>query len=307
MELRQLRYFVAVADTLNFSRAAESLFVSQSALSKQISDLERELGALLFRRSKHNVELTEAGKLLLDEAKAILLRTEKLSPLLQETSDTFQDQERSVFIGVDAKVDIDPSIHQVLAETVYRQRQASPGLRALFFRRSFSELHQAILSGKLDLGLFLSSEPTVDKSLEHCLLSHDEMVLILRSDEPLADDPATVRQLLNTRGLVMTRRELPELSHVVRILNEIGCTPQIRYTEDRTSVLLNIESGDGLAILPRSGVQSLHNPHIRLLSLHTDFARLYLLAAWRRGGSPLAKQIVLETRKHIELMRQSHS
>ena len=56
MELRQLRYFVAVADTLNFSRAAESMFVSQSSLSKQISDLEQELGVLLFRRSKHNVE-----------------------------------------------------------------------------------------------------------------------------------------------------------------------------------------------------------------------------------------------------------
>lgn len=84
MELRQLRYFVAVADTLNFSRAAESMFVSQSSLSKQISDLEQELGVLLFRRSKHNVELTEAGLLLMDEAKAILLRSEKLAPLLQQ-------------------------------------------------------------------------------------------------------------------------------------------------------------------------------------------------------------------------------
>lgn len=60
------------------------MFVSQSSLSKQISDLEQELGVLLFRRSKHNVELTEAGLLLMDEAKAILLRSEKLAPLLQQ-------------------------------------------------------------------------------------------------------------------------------------------------------------------------------------------------------------------------------
>ena len=103
----------------------------------------------------------------------------------------------------------------------------------------------------------------------------------------------------------MTRRELPELSHVVQILNDLGCSPKIRYTEDRTSMLLNIESGDGLAILPRSGIHRLHNPHIQALSQHTDLARLYLLAVWRRGASPLVKQIVFETRKNIEAMRSN--
>ena len=303
MELRQLRYFVAVADTLNFSRAAESMFVSQSSLSKQISDLEQELGVLLFRRSKHNVELTEAGLLLMDEAKAILLRSEKLAPLLQQADKVYQ--ERSVFIGIDAKADSDPLVHLILAEAVYQQRLALPGLRALFFRRSPSDLHQAILSGELDLGLCLSPAPTIDKSFEHCLLSHDEMALILRSDEALPDEPSTVRRLLDRRGLVMTRRELPELSHVVQILNDLGCSPKIRYTEDRTSMLLNIESGDGLAILPRSGIHRLHNPHIQALSLHTDLARLYLLAVRRRGASPLVKQIVFETRKNIEAMRSN--
>ena len=62
-------------------------------------------------------------------------------------------------------------------------------------------------------------------------------------------------------------------------------------------------SGDGLVILPRSGVQRLRNPNLKTLSLHTDLARLYLLAAWRRGASPLAKQIAFETRKNIEALR----
>ena len=62
MEIRQLKYFAAVADTLNFSRAAETLFISQSALSKQIADLERELGMVLLQRDKRSVRLTPAAK-----------------------------------------------------------------------------------------------------------------------------------------------------------------------------------------------------------------------------------------------------
>ena len=64
MEIRQLRSFLAVADTLNFSRAAQSLFLSQSALSRQIMDLEKEIGLPLFERNTRRVELTEAGRLL---------------------------------------------------------------------------------------------------------------------------------------------------------------------------------------------------------------------------------------------------
>ena len=304
MEMRQLRYFVAVADTLNFSRAAESLFISQSALSKQISDLEKELGVLLFHRSKHTVSLTEAGQVMVEEAKAILLRSDKIPPLLQHV--TTKAEEQTVFIGVDAKSDNDPIIHQVLAEAVYQQRQATPGLRALFFRRSQSDLQQELLSGELDVGIFMSSEPVVNKAFEHCPLFHDEMVLLVRSDEDLPETPDTVRNLLhNSAGLVMTKRELPELSHVVRILNDIGCSPKIHFAEDRTSMLLNVESGDGVVILPRSVIRRSGNPHLKALPLHTDSARLYCLAAWRRGASPLAKQIVFETRKNIRAMGES--
>ena len=100
MELRQLRYFVAVADTLNFSRAAESLYVSQSALSKQISELEQELGVTLFERDRRNVALTQAGRVLQTEAKGILIQSEKLVPLLRHEAGQNQP-ERSIHIAVE--------------------------------------------------------------------------------------------------------------------------------------------------------------------------------------------------------------
>ena len=154
MELRQLRYFVAVADTLNFSRASESLYVSQSALSKQIADLEQELGVRLFQRDKRTVELSCAGRLLLGEATAILLRSEKLVPLLQE-KDQQSQQERTIYIGVETRAEQSPQIHHVLAEIVYQKRQNMPGLQAVFQSRDYVELKKALLDDELDLGLFL--------------------------------------------------------------------------------------------------------------------------------------------------------
>lgn len=168
MELRQLRYFVAVADTLNFSRASESLYVSQSALSKQIADLEQELGVRLFQRDKRTVELSCAGRLLLGEAKAILLRSEKLVPLLQE-KDQQSQQERTIYIGVETRAEQSPQIHHVLAEIVYQKRQNMPGLQAVFQSRDYVELKKALLDDELDLGLFFSTEREADWKPAYCM------------------------------------------------------------------------------------------------------------------------------------------
>ena len=112
MELRQLYYFVAVADTLNFSRAAQALYVSQSALSKQIAGLEEELGVLLFSRSRQRrVALTAAGETLLHEAKEILLRSEKIAPLLHKSPQNCRETKRSLFIVVEPRVAEDPRVH----------------------------------------------------------------------------------------------------------------------------------------------------------------------------------------------------
>ena len=111
MEIRQLKYFAAVADTLNFSRAAETLFISQSALSKQIADLERELGMVLLQRDKRSVRLTPAGKVFLNEAKVILMRMDTIPILLKNTKDVEKKEEHNVFIGVESRVGDSPIFH----------------------------------------------------------------------------------------------------------------------------------------------------------------------------------------------------
>ena len=108
MELRQLQYFTAVAETLNFSRAAEILYISQPALSQQIADLERELGVLLLQRSKRAVSLTPAGALLLQEAKKLLYQSEKLAPLIR-SQEQAHSSDQELVLGVDKCVDLSNS------------------------------------------------------------------------------------------------------------------------------------------------------------------------------------------------------
>lgn len=280
MELRQLRYFVAVADTLNFSRAAESLYVSQSALSKQVAELEQELGVVLLDRDKRSVRLTDAGRKLLPEAKSILIQSEKLTPLLRHETGESQP-ERSLHIGVEQQADEDPAIHRVLTDAVYRQRKQIPGLRALFWREEGAEIRKGLQEGTLDLGLFLSAEPSLDGPLETRLLCEDEMVLVFRSEREYRDDRETVLEVLDKRGVILLGQESWGLARVLSVLESIGSAPQIRFCRDRTAMVLTMESGESAAILPASVAGRLRGRDLHCLHFRHPSAQLYLLAAWR--------------------------
>lgn len=126
MEIRQLRYFIAVADTLNFSRAAESVYLSQSALSRQIMDLEKEVGLPLLRRSTRQVELTEAGKALKKSAKELISRWEKMLP--EDTQSVAEEaQALSLTIGVDARALSNPERRRNFLSVLYDLRPELSG------------------------------------------------------------------------------------------------------------------------------------------------------------------------------------
>ncbi len=291
MELRQLRYFVAVADTLNFSRAAESLYVSQSALSKQISELEQELGVALFDRDRRSVALTSAGQLLLPEAKDILMRSEKLVPLLRhEAEDALPD--RTIHIAVEPRADDDSLIHRVLTNAVYQQRRQLPGLRALFWREEYMEIKKVLQDGPLDLAHFLHAEPTAGESLDSAILCEDEMVLVLRSQTAFQDDRGAVLETLHKRGVILLEKEPRGLAQILSILDAIGSAPQVRFCQDRTAMVLTMESGESTAILPQAIARRLQADDLHILHFQHPAAKLYLLASWRREcPSPLTRQI----------------
>ena len=284
MEFRQLRYFVAVADTLNFSRAAESLYVSQSALSKQIAELEQELGVVLLERDKRNVRLTNAGRQLLPEAKNILMRTEKIIPLLQNEADNLSE-ERSIHIAVEPRADQDPVVHRALTDAVYQQRQNCPELRALFWGDEYPNIKKAIQENTVDLGIFLHAEPNLGDAIETQVLRRDEMVLVFRSRRDYEDNHESILEVVKKRGVILLEKESRGLTQILSVLDGVGCSPQIRFCRDRTAMVLTMESGESTIILPESIARELGGSNLQILHFQHPAAKLYLLAGWARNST----------------------
>lgn len=297
MELRQLRYFTAVAETLNFSRASEILYVSQSALSKQIAELEQELGVLLFQRDKRTVELSPAGRLLLGEAKGILLRSEKLLPLLQQKGQQ-AFQERNIFIGIENRAEESPQLHGILTEVLYRERQRLPGLSAVFRNRDFSELKKGLQEDELDLGIFFSQEPEAAAGFDSCVLYKDEMVLVYRGQEEYEETEEGLRRLLAERGVLLIEKEFRGMSQIMGILDAIGSAPKIRFCENGREMELMVESGESSAVIPKSMVLEFHNKKLHIRRFKKPEARLYLVALWKKG-SRLAEKLAREAAKEL--------
>lgn len=292
MELRQLKYFLAVADTLNFSRASEVLYISQSALSRQIADLEEELGSLLFIRNKRSVSLTDAGLLLRDEARRIINRTEKLAPMIKNAAE-LHNGELSLYIGIDSKAMADPDLRKMLTEAVYSLRLEQPGLRAYFCELEFVELQEGLLNGTLDLIFILDNVQRLDERFECHPLWEEEMVLVLRDSR--RHGQSDIPQLISQRGVLMLERESRGMAQIMKILDDMGVEASISFAESRNAMTLAMESGESTAILPLSVVNKLNNPELQVFHLNSLSTKMYLISAWKSGRDSFLIEEVLDT------------
>ena len=298
MEIRQLRYFIAVADTLNFSRAAESVYLSQSALSRQIMDLEKEVGLPLLRRSTRQVELTEAGKALQKSAKELISRWEKMLPEVRNQV-AEAAQALSLTIGVDARALANPVRRHRFLGTIYEMRRSYPGLRVLLRNRDYQELMKGLSDGTLDCALVLDRELEQKSDFQQEAYGQEEMVLVFRSENAhRAGDHAHV---IMNRGLILVDKEPQGLYHIIHMLSDLRLEPQIRFCESLEDMTMTVETGESAAILPESVVEKLHNPELQTLHLPSDHAKLTLSMIWSKNQT---NPLLPELRERLRQMNE---
>ncbi len=290
LEIRQLRSFLAVADTLNFSRAAQSLFLSQSALSRQIMDLEKEIGLPLFERNTRRVELTEAGRQLLGRARDLLDRWEHLGVEVRDRAAGQLQSSISLSLGMDPRVLSDPARRLALMDRLALLRRDNPGLRILIRHLDYRELMDELSERLLDCALSLDRPLELRSQLEEMPMGEEQMVLAYRPEPD--ETEADYTEVLRRHGLVLVDKEPQGMHHIIRILDELGQEPRIHFCPSIDDMTMMTQCGEYAAILPESVVAKLADPHLRVLTLPTRQSLLRRILLWEKGlRHPLLPQL----------------
>ncbi|KPC93778.1 LysR family transcriptional regulator [Streptomyces sp. NRRL F-6602] len=245
MQLQQLRYFVAVADTRHFTRAAQREHVAQPSLSQQIRALERELGAELFHRARGHISLTDAGQALLPLARRVLADTETARREVQEVARLRRGRVR---LGAT------PSLCASIVPDVLRAfHDRYPGVELFVHEDGSQDLVRVLAAGELDLALLITPLAGQAPVLTTEELLHEELVVVSPPDEPAPVRRTRIRVAdLEDRPLAMFRRgyDLRELT--VATCREAGFEPVFAVEGGEMDAVLGfVRAGLGLAVVPR--------------------------------------------------------
>jgi len=217
MELRQLRYFVTLAEELHFGRAAEREHIVQSALSQQVQRLERELGVRLLERSTHHVALTSAGVVFLVEARQILAHVDRAAEAARNTAGAAAPLRVGI---VDSSYD---SMPQILHEVQARY----PDLVIHQIEGSVPEQYQRLMDGRLDVGVGRAA--LAPAQIASLLFREDPLGVLVPTDHPFAAlDGVSVAELAREPLLLSEETRAPEFNQfTVEMCRAAGFTPTV--------------------------------------------------------------------------------
>ena len=293
MELRQLRYFVAVAEELHFRRAAQRLHISQPPLTRQIAALEAELGCRLLERTRRRVELTAAGEAFLRQARTMLGELEVAVSTARAIGAGQAGVLRIGFVG--------SALSSIVPAAVQRFRRARPDVEVQLRERSTTQALRALASGELDVGLVRPPIDGDDTLLAEFVMRERTIAAI-----PTGHELAALRRIplarLAAQPLVMFPRGQAPGFHDLLIgrMAATGTTPHVvQYAPEMLTIIGLVAAGIGVSPVPESVAHvGLDGVAYRPLSGAPDTE---LVAVTRADEvSPLAAAFVAEARRGVE-------
>jgi DNA-binding transcriptional LysR family regulator len=287
MELRHLRYFVAVAEEENVTRAAARLRIAQPAVSRQVRDLEEELGTRLLERQAKSVRLTDAGRLFLGEARAVLLRADEAVAAVRAASLQAQSE---IHVGYA------PSLTaRILPRALRRMQTNFPGVRVLLHDLATGEMLEALREGRLQLALTVQPAAAELRGLRFRRLARYALCVAMVPGHALAQRRSvTIRALAGQPLIAYSRADYPEYhAATVKIFAAVGGHPLIAEEHDSvTSLIAAVEAGRGVALAPES-LACLAGERLKMLPITPALPQVVVGALWRREDeSPVLKEFV---------------
>jgi DNA-binding transcriptional LysR family regulator len=296
MELRHLRYFLAVAEELHFGRAAARLRMSQPPLSQQIRRLERELDATLFHRTKRHVELTNAGRVFLGEARALVAQAEQAAGNAQRAG---RGELGQLLVGCALWADFlnGASIIRLFAR---RHPDVEVELRDLTAAEQISDLE----TRRIHVGIL--RPPVLSKVLVSERLLSESLVVAFPQGHRLKNyDRVPWRALADQPYVLCSRRRAPAFEAVVaRACHEAGITLKARYeVEHPQTVLAIVAAGLGISLVPAS-LQMVERPGVAYRRLWPRGPTLETVIAWRREPEQPLVHAFVEVAREVARSRR---
>lgn len=291
MDLRQLRSFVAVAETLNFRRAAEQVFITQPSLSRQIQHLEASLGAQLFERSRRNVRLTREGMILFEEAHQLLEKADQLKEKIGRATRGEIGLLALGFVGADMFGIVPPLLR------AFRSKQ--PDVKIVLHEMQTHEQLEALNEGRIDVGFCGARSP--DETIAALSVGHEEVLIALPANHPFAGQAEVALPALAQEPFLMFRRiyEPTLFDHLIGVCQRAGFSPTIVQETDGVFNLLGlVASGLGVAFTPGSLATALRPEDVVFKPIRGGVLRFTLRMLWRAD----ARQPTL--RSFLEMVKQ---
>ncbi|MFE5319345.1 LysR family transcriptional regulator [Paenibacillus sp. NPDC056579] len=289
MELRQLEYFIQICKSGSFTKAKEQLGVTQPTLSQQIRVLEDEYDTLLFNRVSRGVELTEAGRILLNKGNAIM-------NLLEEARNKIYGQKHvtreTLTIGCC------PSEMEYLAPTFLRFHQKFPNAQLKIIEAEDVELK--LQEHGVDIGI--TSNPISDHSVVATHLYRQEMALLLHTSHPMADKVSIPFRALKQMNSIVFRGQYKSLIEMYGF--SCGFTLESMIETTSTSLLIHwVRQGHGAALLPISLLRSLNDDSLRIVRIEGqvptwDISLVHLNSAMMRST---AHEFIQEMKQFVRV------
>jgi DNA-binding transcriptional LysR family regulator len=251
-DLRQLRYFVAVAEERHFGRAAQRLAMTQPPLSQQIRSLEEGLGAPLFLRTKRSVELTAVGRDLLPEVRRLLAGADALAPMAQSLARGEAGLLSLAFVST--------ADYGVLPPLLQRFGELHPGVRLQLSEATSDVQIEELMAGRVDAGLIIPPIPVrFATQLAYLPIAREPLVIAMSEAQARligsdAATPVTLRELAGIALIVFPRRLAPAFYDIIMdCFAQAGLVPQIGQEAIQMQTIVSLVSaGMGVALVPQS-------------------------------------------------------
>lgn len=293
MDIRDLLYVMELARHRSFTKASEALHITQPTLSKMIKNLEEELGVQLFSRVGRQVDLTDAGRVILEQAGTIV---DAFRNLTSELHDLTHFNKGLIRIGLPPMVGAN-----FFPRIMSRFRSRYPGLVIRLVEAGSKKVEAEVADGSLDMGVVLL--PTDEELFDTFPIVQERLRLIVHPAHPLADQESVSLANLWEEAFILFREDFALHDKIISECKQAGFQPNVLYESSQWDFIVEmVAAGLGIALLPEVICRSLHPSRVRVLDLATPVIPWNLAMIWRKKSylSFAAREWIRFTRELFE-------